>query len=78
MWDSSIPFPTLTLRKQLAIQNNKAIAGELNLFDLENTVSGREFGITVEDSSQTITTFEDAAYLIQKLCSEESVRKNIH
>ncbi|KAK8579539.1 hypothetical protein V6N13_142734 [Hibiscus sabdariffa] len=38
-----------------------------------------ELGITVEeDSSQTITTFEDAAYLIQKLCREKSAWKNIH
>ncbi|KAK8579537.1 hypothetical protein V6N13_142733 [Hibiscus sabdariffa] len=65
------------LREQLAIENKKAIAGERNLLDLEAEIMERlveELGITVgEDSAQTITTFEDAAYLIQKLCSEESV-----
>ncbi|KAL4282122.1 hypothetical protein GQ457_03G026560 [Hibiscus cannabinus] len=70
------------VREQLAIENKKANAGEPNLFDLEAENMARlveEFGISVgEDSSQTITTFEEAAYLIQKLCSEESVWKNIH
>ncbi|XP_039024793.1 sulfhydryl oxidase 2-like isoform X2 [Hibiscus syriacus] len=64
------------VRKQLAIENNKPVTGESKFVDLgAEIVMGlaKEFGITVEEeNAETITTFQDAAYLIQKLCSERS------
>ncbi|XWS57845.1 hypothetical protein CRYUN_Cryun09bG0208700 [Craigia yunnanensis] len=70
------------VRKQLAIANETPITGESKFADLGadsldtvEIVMGleEEFGITVEeDNAQSITTVQDAADLIEKLCSEKS------
>ncbi|XP_022718945.1 acyl carrier protein 1, chloroplastic-like [Durio zibethinus] len=69
------------VRKQLAISSDKPVTGESKFSDLGadsldtvEIVMGleEEFGITVEeDNAQSITTVQDAADLIEKLCSEK-------
>ncbi|XWS58494.1 hypothetical protein CRYUN_Cryun08bG0039000 [Craigia yunnanensis] len=70
------------VRKQLAISSDKAVTAESKFselgadsLDTVEIVMGleEEFGITVEeDNAQTITTVQDAAELIEKLCSEKA------
>ncbi|XWS64833.1 hypothetical protein CRYUN_Cryun05aG0038300 [Craigia yunnanensis] len=70
------------VRKQLAIANDTPVTGESKFADLGadsldtvEIVMGleEEFGITVEeDNAQSITTVQDAADLIEKLCGEKS------
>ncbi|XVE90143.1 hypothetical protein DITRI_Ditri20bG0054200 [Diplodiscus trichospermus] len=70
------------VRNQLVIPEDQAITGESKFVDLGadsldtvEIVMGleEEFGITVEeDNAQSITSIQDAADLIEKLCSEKS------
>ncbi|KAE8713287.1 Acyl carrier protein 1 [Hibiscus syriacus] len=70
------------VRKQLALENDQPITGESTFVDLGadsldtvEIVMGleEEFGITVEeDNAQSITTVQDAADLIEELCSKQS------
>ncbi|GMI84605.1 acyl carrier protein 2 [Hibiscus trionum] len=70
------------VRKQLAIEDDVPITGESTFLDLGadsldtvEIVMGleEEFGITVEeDNAQSITTVQDAADLIEGLCSKKS------
>ncbi|KAE8664716.1 Acyl carrier protein 2 [Hibiscus syriacus] len=70
------------VRKQLAVEDDKPITGESTFLDLGadsldtvEIVMGleEEFGITVEeDNAQSITTVQDAADLIEELCSKKS------
>ncbi|KAE8684739.1 Acyl carrier protein 4 [Hibiscus syriacus] len=70
------------VRKQLALENDQPITGESTFTDLGadsldtvEIVMGleEEFGITVEeDNAQSITTVQDAADLIEELCSKQS------
>ncbi|OMO55347.1 Acyl carrier protein (ACP) [Corchorus olitorius] len=70
------------VRKQLALPNDKPVTGESKFSDLGadsldtvEIVMGleEEFGITVEeDNASTISTVDDAAALIDKLCSEKA------
>ncbi|XVF56956.1 hypothetical protein PTKIN_Ptkin06aG0162800 [Pterospermum kingtungense] len=70
------------VRKQLALPNEREVTGaskfsELGADSLDTVeiVMGleEEFGITVEeDNAQNIATVQDAAELIDKLCSEKA------
>nr|AAB05224.1 fiber-specific acyl carrier protein [Gossypium hirsutum] len=70
------------VKRQLPLHNDKPITGESTFLDLGadslDTVEivlglEEEFGITVEeDNAQSITTVQDAAELLEKLCSEKS------
>ncbi|OMO58012.1 Acyl carrier protein (ACP) [Corchorus capsularis] len=70
------------VRKQLALPSDKPVTGESKFSDLGadsldtvEIVMGleEEFGITVEeDNASTISTVDDAAALIDKLCSEKA------
>ncbi|EOY10655.1 hypothetical protein QUC31_009875 [Theobroma cacao] len=70
------------VRKQLALPNDKPVTGDSKFADLGadsldtvEIVMGieEEFGIAVEeDNAQSITTVQDAADLVEKLCSEKS------
>ncbi|KAK8532121.1 hypothetical protein V6N13_131463 [Hibiscus sabdariffa] len=70
------------IRKQLALDDDQPITGESTFVDLGadsldtvEIVMGleEEFGITVEeDNAQSIATVQDAADLIEDLCSKNS------
>ncbi|GMJ03776.1 acyl carrier protein 3 [Hibiscus trionum] len=70
------------IRKQLALDNDQPITGESTFLDLGadsldtvEIVMGleEEFGITVEeDNAQSIATVQDAADLIEDICSKSS------
>ncbi|XVF30869.1 hypothetical protein REPUB_Repub16aG0094900 [Reevesia pubescens] len=70
------------VRKQLAISSDKPVTGESKFtelgadsLDTVEIVMGleEEFGITVEeDNAQSIATVQDAADLIERLCTEKS------
>ncbi|GMI88832.1 hypothetical protein HRI_002552500 [Hibiscus trionum] len=70
------------VRKQLAVSDDKPLTGESKLselgadsLDTVEIVMGleEEFGITVEeDNAQNITTVQDAADLINELCSNKA------
>ncbi|XP_022745889.1 acyl carrier protein 1, chloroplastic-like [Durio zibethinus] len=69
------------VRKQLAISKDNPVTGESKFselgadsLDTVEIVMGieEEFGITVEEeNAQTIATVQDAANLVEKLCSEK-------